>query len=131
MTTDSIMMIVMALITTGGAGTIIAAIVNRKKTKSEVTDINVKTAVELERMAMTRYIEASGSLDEAKKELRNAKDELLDAKREVIEAKNELSKAKDELKEARQIYDVYKRHCVVLEDLLREHKIPVPDRPTL
>ena len=119
MNIDQVLTVILAVLGGGGFVAIFNAIVTRKKNRSEVTDINVKTAVELERMAMNRYTEASQSLDTAQKMLAEAKHELLEAKRELSDAKRELI-------EASHNYDIYRRRCVVLEDLLQKNGIEVP-----
>ena len=119
---EMIMTVVMSLLGGGGLVAVLQIVANRKRNKSEVTDINVKTAIELERMAMSRYVEASESLGNAQKLLSEAKRELQDAKKELAEAKVELSNATRD-------YDIYRRHCIVLEDLLRSNNIAIPERP--
>jgi F0F1-type ATP synthase membrane subunit b/b' len=117
---DQILTVIMSLLGGGGLVAVIQIIANRKRNKSEVTDINVKTAVELERMAMSRYVEASQSLDSAQRLLTEAREELTSAKRELIEAKRELDSSRKD-------YDQYRRHCIVLEDLLRKNNIEIPE----
>ena len=53
---------ILLLISGGGLVAIINVLANRNKNKSEVTNINVQTAMELERVAMTRYTELRQTL---------------------------------------------------------------------
>ena len=74
------------------------AIANKKKSKSEVTDINVKTAIELEKVAMARYTDISRHL------------EALDTS----------------LIEAREKVTAYWGYIIVLQDLLKNNGIDFP-----
>jgi len=112
MENNTLILILSAFIGGGGLVALINVLANRNKNKSEVTDINVKTAIELEKMAMVRYTEASEALVVAKRELAQAKDDLIEAKQELVVAKDE--------------YYIYKRHCSVLEDILNKHDIDIP-----
>lgn len=122
MTIEQILTIVMSLLGGGSLVALIQVVANRKKNKSEVTDLNVKTAIELEKMAMTRYNDATASLDNAFRLLNEAREELTQAKRELTEAKRELHEAKIG-------FDVFRNHCVVLEGILTKNNIPLPPRP--
>jgi len=119
---DMLMLIGTTTLGGGGAVAIIKAILDRKKNRSEVTDINVRTAVELEKMAMSRYVEASQSLDDTQKQLSQIKSELSDAKIELSQATVELSKATND-------YESYRRYCMMLQDALKQHNVSIPDMP--
>ena len=100
MKTDTLMTAVMALIGGGGLVAIVQAVAGRRKNNSEVTDINVKTAIELERVAMERYNDT--------------------AKR--MEAAEQL------LAELRLEQELNRSYINVLTDLLHKNGIPVPDK---
>ncbi|MCL2817175.1 MAG: hypothetical protein FWD39_02155 [Clostridiales bacterium] len=92
--------VVTSVIGGGGFVAIVHALANKNRNKSEVTDINVKTAIELEKVAMMRYTDVSKHL------------EFLDKS----------------LLEARKKMEEYHSYIIVLHDLLKEHNIDLPER---
>ena len=99
MSTEQILTIFMSILGGGGFVAIIQAIAGRRKNKSEVTDILVKKAIELESVASARYIDVSRTLETAERYLAEAKLEL----------------------------EVYRSYVSVLTDLCRNHGITIPE----
>ena len=99
MNTEHIMTIFMSVIGGGGLVALIQAVAGRHKNKSEVTDILVKKAIELESVASARYIDVSRTLEIAEKYLSEAKREL----------------------------DIYRSYVNVLVDLCQNNGISVPE----
>jgi len=122
MPTELIMTVVVSLLGGGGLVAIVNAFVGRRRNKSEVTDINVKTAIELEKMAMQRYNEASESLDNAYKLLNESKHELMDLRKEMTELKRELDEVKCD-------FETYYTYAKLLKSVLQDNDIPVPSKP--
>ena len=87
----------------GGFVAIINMLSNRSRNKSEVTDINVKTAIELERVAMTRYTELSQTLGNMEGLINGFRIEL----------------------------EGYRAYVIVLQNLLRDNKIAFPQMPNV
>ena len=85
----------------GGFVAIINMLSNRHRNKSEVTDINVKTAIELERVAMTRYTELSQTLGTMEGLIKGFRIEL----------------------------EGYRTYVLILQNLLRENGITFPRMP--
>jgi flagellin-like hook-associated protein FlgL len=142
MTIETIMTIVMSVVGGGGLVAIINAMFGKKKNKAEVTEINVKTAMELERVAMLRYTEASESLTQAKaqlaearaeitavhKELNKAIKSLTDANLQLSEASEELSSVYKELEKEKERYNNNVEYVRDLEKLLTDKDIALPER---
>lgn len=92
---------IVLLVSGGGFVAIINVLANRNKNKSEVTDINVQTAIELERVAMTRYMELRQTLSNVEMLLHDFRLEL----------------------------DDYRTYVITLQGLLREHGVDYPEMP--
>ena len=65
-----------AFVNVGGLTAILLAFIHRKKHKADVTDINVKTALELESKAVTRYFEMDTKLSKVEEMLSEVRCEL-------------------------------------------------------
>ena len=102
---ETIIAVLFSALGTGGFVAVIQVIANRHKNKSEVTDINVKTAIELEKVAMTRYNDIS--------------QRLASAEIDFLEIKKVLREAREEI-------DIYKNYCEILKDLLHKNNIEIP-----
>jgi hypothetical protein len=100
MSPEMLVTVIVALLGGGGFVALINAYFGRHKNKAEVTDLHVKTAIELERVAMERYSTVSRNLDEAEKYLAEARKELA----------------------------AYRSYVKELEDLLIKHDIDIPER---
>ena len=98
---------VVFLVSGGGFVAIVNVLANRNKNRSEVTEINVQTAIELERVAMKRYTELRQRLSNMEFLLDNFRLELDDYRAYVTTLQNllnihgvdypEMSKATSEL----------------------------------
>jgi len=99
MSIDVLIAIVISLLSGGSAVAIIQSIVHRKKEKTEITDINVKTALEIQEIAVKRY-----------QEIRD----------DIKVAKDALSHAESKLK-------LQENYIKVLTDILDNHDIEIPE----
>jgi len=105
-------MIFSTLLGGGGVFVVVKAILEwhlgRKKQKFEVSELQVKTAMELEMRAMERYGQASAKLDAVEKLLLEVRSELMEAKKEL---------------------EIHRDYIEKLKSLLKKHKITVPEMP--
>ena len=102
MNMDTILTILLSVVGGGGMVAIVQAIAGKQKSKSEVTDILVEKAIEIENVATDRYMDVSKTLEVAETYLKEAKEEL----------------------------EVYRSYVSVLKDLLRHHGIEPPEMET-
>lgn len=112
MDTATMVMIFSTLLGGGGVFVVVKAILEwhlgRKKQKFEVSELQVKTAMELEMRAMERYGQASAKLDAVEKLLLEVRSELMEAKKEL---------------------EIHRDYIEKLKSLLKKHKITVPEMP--
>ena len=96
---NTIITLILAVAGSGGSVAVINSIFNKNKNKAEAAELNVKTAIELEKMAMTRYNDLSKTLEVIEKAL--------------VEAKRELNNIKE--------------YNAALKNVLKAHEIEAPD----
>ena len=94
---------ILGLLGSGTAVAVVNALKSRRRDKSEVTDINVKTAIDLEKVAMTRYTDISTELSAYK-----------DATTRAIAGLEEKLEG-------------YLTYIKTLQNLLKDHKVNYPE----
>ena len=98
MTIDQVITILLSVIGGGGLVAIVQVIAGKRKNKADATDTAVKTMMDIEKLATTRYMEAS--------------QEIADAKASILEAERKLKN--------------YERYIETLRDILEQNKLDVP-----
>jgi len=102
MNVETIMVGVFSILGGGGLVAIVQALTNKGKNKAEANSITFKNAMELENIAVERYVAALKKIDEAEKLLQEVRQELRELKAlnrhyERLLRKHKISLAEDEI----------------------------------
>lgn len=82
-----------AILGSGSLGYLVKAFVDRRRTKADVTDINVQTALALEERAVQRYQAATEALEVAQRALDKARAVIVEQERYILELHGILDRA--------------------------------------